>query len=126
MSSISAGSSPRPVVAAADTAPNGEAPEPARRGVAALISDVPASMVTFLVAVPLSMGIALASGAPIMSGLISGAIGGLIVGALSGVPLQVSGPAAGLAVIVFNYIHQFGLRTVAAITLCAGLMQIAL
>ncbi|MEZ4408422.1 MAG: SulP family inorganic anion transporter [Polyangiales bacterium] len=88
--------------------------------------DLPASLVTFLVAVPLSMGIALASGAPIMAGLISAAIGGLIVGLLSGVPLQVSGPAAGLAVMVFTFVERFGFRTVLAIAVLGGALQIVL
>lgn len=97
----------------------------APRGLSAILRDVPASIVTFLVAVPLSMGIALASGAPIMAGLISAAIGGIVVGALSGVPLQVSGPAAGLAVMVFGYIERFGFKTVCLITMLGGLLQIA-
>ncbi|MDB4932021.1 MAG: sulfate transporter [Myxococcaceae bacterium] len=90
------------------------------------LRDLPASLVTFLVAMPLSMGIALASGAPIMAGLISAAIGGLVVGALSGVPLQVSGAAAGLAVMVFTQIERFGFRTVLAIVVAAGAIQLAL
>ncbi|MCW8140355.1 MAG: SulP family inorganic anion transporter, partial [Planctomycetota bacterium] len=66
-----------------------------------LSHDLPASFVVFLVAVPLSLGIALASNAPIMAGIISAAIGGIVVGMLAGAPLQVSGPAAGLIVMVF-------------------------
>ena len=65
-----------------------------------LSSDLPASLVVFLVAVPLCLGIALASGAPLASGLIAGIVGGIVVGAASGSALGVSGPAAGLAVIV--------------------------
>ncbi len=91
-----------------------------------LLHEIPPSLVVFLVAVPLSMGIALASGAPIMAGLIAAAIGGIVVGALAGAPLQVSGPAAGLAVIVFGYIQQFGFRTVGAIIVAAGLLQVGL
>ena len=64
--------------------------------------DALASVVVFFVALPLCMGIALASGAPIAAGLITGIIGGLVTGALSGCPLQVSGPAAGLTVIVYE------------------------
>lgn len=71
-----------------------------------LSQDAPASLVVFLVALPLCLGIALASGAPPLSGLIAGIIGGLIVGLLSGSQLGVSGPAAGLAVIVFNGIQE--------------------
>ena len=73
-----------------------------------LKDDIPASIVVFLVAMPLCLGIALASGAPLFSGLISGIIGGIIVGALSGSPLGVSGPAAGLAIIVLNAISDLG------------------
>lgn len=68
-------------------------------------SDLPASIVVFFVALPLCLGIALASGAPLFSGIISGIVGGIIVGAASGSRLGVSGPAAGLAVIVLTAIH---------------------
>jgi len=70
--------------------------------------DVPASVVVFLVAVPLCLGIALASGAPLFSGVIAGIIGGIVVGAMSGSQLGVSGPAAGLAVIVLSAIAELG------------------
>jgi|TARA_B110000238_G_scaffold153361_1_gene165678 MFS superfamily sulfate permease-like transporter len=70
--------------------------------------DLPASVVVFFVAVPLCLGIALASGAPLFSGLISGIIGGIVVGALSNSALGVSGPAAGLAVIVLTSIQSLG------------------
>lgn len=70
--------------------------------------DIPASIVVFLVAMPLCLGIAMASGAPLFSGLISGIIGGIVVGSLSGSALGVSGPAAGLAVIVLNAITDLG------------------
>jgi MFS superfamily sulfate permease-like transporter len=70
--------------------------------------DLPASLVVFLVALPLCLGIALASGATPFAGIISGVIGGLVVGALSGSNLSVSGPAAGLTVIVLNGIAQVG------------------
>ena len=73
-----------------------------------LKSDIPASIVVFLVAVPLCLGIALASGAPLFSGIIAGIIGGIVVGALSGSQLGVSGPAAGLAVIVLTAIQELG------------------
>ncbi|MFT5601720.1 MAG: MFS superfamily sulfate permease-like transporter [Flavobacteriales bacterium] len=71
-------------------------------------SDIPASIVVFLVALPLCLGIASASGAPPFAGLIAGIIGGLVVGFLSGSPLGVSGPAAGLVSIVAFYIVDFG------------------
>lgn len=73
-----------------------------------LKNDVPASIVVFLVAVPLCLGIALASGAPLFSGIIAGIIGGIIVGVVSGSQLGVSGPAAGLAVIVLSAITELG------------------
>ena len=71
-------------------------------------NDFPASIVVFFVALPLCLGIALASGAPLFSGLISGIIGGVIVGALSGSKVGVSGPAAGLAAIVLTEIGSLG------------------
>lgn len=70
--------------------------------------DFPASIIVFLVAVPLCLGIALASGAPLFSGIIAGIVGGIVVGALSGSQLGVSGPAAGLAVIVLMAIQDLG------------------
>ena len=70
--------------------------------------DAPASIIVFLVAVPLCLGIALASGAPLFSGIIAGIVGGIVVGALSGSDLGVSGPAAGLAVIVLTAIQDLG------------------
>lgn len=73
-----------------------------------LKSDLPASVVVFFVALPLCLGIALASGAPLFSGLIAGIIGGIVVGALSGSNIGVSGPAAGLAAIVLTAIGALG------------------
>lgn len=73
-----------------------------------LKSDFPASIVVFFVALPLCLGIALASGAPLFSGLIAGIIGGVVVGALSGSKIGVSGPAAGLAAIVLTSIAALG------------------
>ncbi|MFV0238353.1 MAG: SulP family inorganic anion transporter [Flavobacteriales bacterium] len=73
-----------------------------------LKNDIPASIVVFFVALPLCLGIALASGAPLFSGLISGIIGGVVVGALSGSKIGVSGPAAGLAAIVLSAIGTLG------------------
>jgi MFS superfamily sulfate permease-like transporter len=87
--------------------------------------DLLASVVVFLVALPLCMGIAIASGAPPAAGLITGIIGGLDTGALAGCPLQVSGPAAGLAVIVFEIIQKHGFAALAPILLLAGLLQFA-
>jgi carbonic anhydrase len=86
--------------------------------------DVPASLVVFLVALPLSLGIAIASDAPALAGLIAAIVGGLVAGALGGSPLQVSGPAAGLTVIVAGLIAEFGWAVTCGITVCAGLLQI--
>ena len=71
-------------------------------------SDLPASIVVLFVAIPLCLGIALASGAPLLSGVIAGIIGGIVVGSISKSAIGVSGPAAGLAVIVLNAIDQLG------------------
>ncbi len=86
--------------------------------------DYLASLVVFLIALPLCLGIAIASGVPPAAGLITGIIGGLVVGFLAGSPLQVSGPAAGLAVIVYELVSRFGLGTLALIVFLAGLIQI--
>lgn len=86
--------------------------------------DVPASVVVFLVAVPLSLGIALASGAPVFSGLISAVIGGILCAVLGGSQRLVAGPAAGMVVIVAGLIQTFDFRIVCAITVLAGLLQI--
>ena len=89
--------------------------------------DVPASIVVVFVAVPLCLGIALASGAPLFSGLIAGVVGGLVVGLISGSPLGVSGPAAGLAVIVLSAIETLGsFQTFLLAVVLAGVMQLAL
>ena len=90
-------------------------------------SDVPASIIIFLVAVPLCLGIALASGAPLFSGIISGIIGGLLVGALSGSPLMVTGPAAGLSAIVVSAIDTLGsFPAFLAVVVLAGVIQLVL
>jgi carbonic anhydrase len=91
----------------------------------AVRADVLASLVVFLVAVPLSLGIALASGAPLMAGLIAAVVGGVVVGLLGGSPLQVSGPAAGLTVVVAELVTRFGWQATCLITAGAGLLQIA-
>lgn len=89
--------------------------------------DLPSSIVVFLVALPLCLGIALASGAPPLSGLIAGIVGGIVVGALSGSPLGVSGPAAGLAVIVLNGIESLpSLEVFAVAVMIGGLVQVLL
>src|SRR3954464_5994915 len=70
--------------------------------------DLPASLVVFLVALPLSLGIAIPSGAPLMAGLIAAVVGGIVAGCLGGSALQVSGPAAGLTVVVASLIADLG------------------
>jgi MFS superfamily sulfate permease-like transporter len=90
-----------------------------------LRQDLPASIVVFFVALPLCLGIALASGAPLFSGLIAGIVGGIVVGALSNSPLGVSGPAAGLAVIVLTSIQSLGAFEVFLVAVVlAGIIQI--
>lgn len=91
---------------------------------AALPRELLASVVVFLVALPLCMGIAIASGMPPAKGLITGIIGGIVVGFLAGSPLQVSGPAAGLAVLVFELVRQHGMAMLGPILLLAGLLQL--
>lgn len=88
------------------------------------LREILASLVVFLVALPLCMGVAIASGAPPAMGLVSGIIGGIVVGLLAGSPLQVSGPAAGLAVIVYDAIQAHGLERFWAVVLIAGVLQI--
>lgn len=87
--------------------------------------DLLSSLVVFLVALPLCMGIAIASGAPVAAGLVTGIIGGIVVGMLAGSPLQVSGPAAGLTVIVLGVVQQGGMETLGLVVLLAGGIQIA-
>ncbi|GAA1646106.1 SulP family inorganic anion transporter [Catellatospora bangladeshensis] len=91
-----------------------------------LRADVPASLVVVLVALPLSLGIAVASGAPVLAGLISAVVGGVVAGALGGSAVQVSGPAAGLTLIVAQTVATFGWRGACAITMAAGLLQLLL
>lgn len=87
--------------------------------------DLVASFVVFLVALPLCMGIAIASGMPPAAGLVSGIVGGLVVGWLAGSPLQVSGPAAGLVVLVFELVRQHGAAMLGPVVLLAGAIQLA-
>ncbi|RLU80592.1 transporter [Streptomyces griseocarneus] len=88
--------------------------------------DLLASAVIFLIAVPLSLGIALATGAPLRSGLIAAAVGGVVAGLLGGAPLQVSGAATGLVVVTAELVQRYGWRATCAITVLAGLAQLAL
>ena len=93
-----------------------------------LKNDLPASIVVFFVAVPLCLGIALASGAPLFAGIIAGIVGGIVVGVASGSALGVSGPAAGLAVIVLTSIATLGGSWTAFLTavVLAGVFQLIL
>ncbi|WP_299707544.1 SulP family inorganic anion transporter [uncultured Pontibacter sp.] len=95
--------------------------------IASLGKDIPAGLVVFLVALPLCLGISLASGAPLFAGIVTGIVGGLVVSWLSGSHLSVSGPAAGLTVIVLNGIET--LQSYEAFLLAvvlAGVLQVAL
>ena len=87
--------------------------------------DFAASFVVFLVALPLCMGIAQASGAPVASGVITGIVGGLVVALIAGSPLQVRGPAAGLSVLVYAFIRDYGLPAMGVVVLLAGVIQLA-
>ncbi|MFF5156409.1 SulP family inorganic anion transporter [Streptomyces sp. NPDC000348] len=89
-------------------------------------ADLSASIAVFLIALPLSLGIALATGAPLQAGLVAAAVGGIVVGRIGGSPLQVSGPAAGLTVVTADLIQQYGWRTTCAITVLAGIAQLGL
>ncbi|MFI8824514.1 bifunctional SulP family inorganic anion transporter/carbonic anhydrase [Streptomyces sp. NPDC053431] len=89
-------------------------------------ADLSASVAVFLIALPLSLGIALATGAPLQAGLVAAAVGGIVAGRLGGSPLQVSGPAAGLTVVTAELIQRYGWRTTCAITVLAGLAQLGL
>ncbi|MDQ0942765.1 MFS superfamily sulfate permease-like transporter [Streptomyces sp. V1I1] len=91
-----------------------------------LRQDFAASIVVFLVAVPLCVGVAVASGVPAELGLVTGIVGGLVTGFLPGSSLQVSGPAAGLTVLVFEAVSEFGVAALGVIVLMAGLLQLAM
>ena len=105
-----------PTANAAKPAPPGLFDSPGR--------NLSASVVVFLVALPLCMGIAIASGVPVSAGLITGIVGGLLVGFFAGAPLQVSGPAAGLTVIVYDIVMEHGLETLGLCVLLGGVIQI--
>ncbi|WP_329434396.1 MULTISPECIES: bifunctional SulP family inorganic anion transporter/carbonic anhydrase [unclassified Streptomyces] len=105
--------------------PHSPPPKPPRR-LRISGADLSASGAVFLIALPLSLGIALATGAPLQAGLVAAAVGGLVAGRLGGSPLQVSGPAAGLTVVTADLIHRYGWRTTCAITVIAGIAQLGL
>ncbi|NEB00770.1 SulP family inorganic anion transporter [Streptomyces sp. SID13726] len=89
-------------------------------------ADLFASLVVFLVALPLCVGIAIASGVPAELGLVTGIVGGLVAGTLPGSSLQVSGPAAGLTVLVYEAVHRYGVEVLGVLVLGAGLVQVGL
>jgi carbonic anhydrase len=91
-----------------------------------LKDDIPAGIAVFLVSVPLSLGIALASGAPLFSGLITGIVGGLVVAPLSGSALGISGTAAGLSLIILPTIEKLGFGGFLLAAIVAGLLQIVM
>ncbi|MEU1281558.1 SulP family inorganic anion transporter [Streptomyces sp. NPDC005805] len=86
--------------------------------------DFAASLVVFLVALPLCVGVAVASGVPAELGLVTGIVGGIVTGLMRGSSLQVSGPAAGMTVLVFEAVREFGLPLLGVIVLATGLLQI--
>lgn len=88
-------------------------------------NDLLASVVVFLVALPLCMGISIASGVPPALGLITGIIGGIVVGTLAGAPLQVSGPAAGLTVLIWDLVQKHGIEALGPVVLIGGALQFA-
>ncbi|USQ84055.1 SulP family inorganic anion transporter [Streptomyces phaeoluteigriseus] len=91
-----------------------------------LKQDFAASLVVFLVALPLCVGVAVASGVPAELGLVTGIVGGIVTGLMRGSSLQVSGPAAGMTVLVFEAVQEFGLPALGVIVLATGLLQIAM
>ncbi|CAL9386815.1 hypothetical protein SUDANB6_01177 [Streptomyces sp. enrichment culture] len=91
-----------------------------------LRQDFAASLVVFLVALPLCVGVAVASGVPAELGLVTGIVGGIVTGLLPGSSLQVSGPAAGLTVLVFEAVDTYGLPALGVIVLAAGVLQLVM
>ncbi|MFJ4880212.1 bifunctional SulP family inorganic anion transporter/carbonic anhydrase [Streptomyces sp. NPDC088745] len=103
---------------------DGKKPHRARFRIAG--GDLAASITVFLIAVPMSLGLAVAIDAPLAAGLIGAAVGGIVAGLLGGSPLLVSGPSAGLTVVTAGLIQQYGWRTTCGIVICAGFVQILL
>jgi MFS superfamily sulfate permease-like transporter len=97
-----------------------------KQNTADLKQDFAASVAVFLVALPLCVGVAVASGVPAELGIVTGIVGGLVTGMLPGSSLQVSGPAAGLTVLVFEAVHEHGLATLGVIVLATGLLQLGM
>ncbi|MER6387511.1 SulP family inorganic anion transporter [Streptomyces sp. NPDC059382] len=108
------------------TALSPPAPTPPPVSIKSFPADLSASIAVFLIALPLSLGIALATGAPLQAGLVAAAVGGIVAARLGGAPLQVSGPAAGLTVVTAELIQRYGWRTTCAITVLAGCCQLGL
>ncbi len=100
-------------------------PAPPPQWFQALKGDIPASLVVFAVALPLCVAIAKACGVPTAAGIITAVIGGIVVGLLGGGPLQVSGPTAGLIVILLGVGDRMGIVSVGVVVFLAGLMQVA-
>ncbi|MER5730524.1 SulP family inorganic anion transporter [Streptomyces sp. NPDC002138] len=88
--------------------------------------DVGASVVVALVALPLCVGVAVASGVPAELGIVTGVVGGLVTGWFRGSSLQVSGPAAGLTVLVYEAVRTYGVAALGVLVLAAGLLQLAM
>ncbi|MYT73617.1 MULTISPECIES: SulP family inorganic anion transporter [unclassified Streptomyces] len=88
--------------------------------------DFTASLVVFLVALPLCVGVAVASGVPAELGLVTGIVGGIVTGLMRGSSLQVSGPAAGLTVLVYEAVREFGLPGLGVVVLATGLLQMGM
>lgn len=97
-----------------------------QRGITNVKQDAFSSIVVFLIALPFSMGVALASGAPIGAGLVPGAMAAIVAGIFGGAPFVVTGPAASVAVLVFEVGERHGLAAIGAATLAAGLLQLVL
>ncbi len=87
-------------------------------------NDLLPSIVVFLVALPLCMGISIASGVPVAAGLVTGIVGGIVVGLLAGAPLTVSGPAAALTVVIYDLVSRHGLESLGLVVLMAGAIQL--
>ncbi|MFD5137660.1 SulP family inorganic anion transporter [Streptomyces sp. NPDC058378] len=118
--------SSRPSRASGFKRPHSPPPRPGRGPFRVSGADLSASITVFLIAIPMSLGLAVAMDAPLAAGLVSAAIGGIVAGLLGGTPLQVSGPSAGLTVVTAELIQIYGWRTTCAITIGAGLLQILL
>ncbi|MEV0375795.1 SulP family inorganic anion transporter, partial [Streptomyces sp. NPDC050636] len=99
---------------------------PSRQSLPRWRADFAASLVVFLVAVPLCVGVAVASGVPAELGLVTGIVGGLLTGLLPGSSLQVSGPAAGLTVLVYEAVKEYGLGSLGVLVLVAGVLQLTM